>query len=39
MVNECMGRTAHATPTKAHQVKAAKLQKKTQPATTGQSEK
>jgi hypothetical protein len=39
MVNECMGRTAQAKPTKVHQAKAAKVQKKAQPATTGQSEK
>ena len=37
MVNECMGRTAKAT--KAHPVKAAKVQKKAQPATTGQAVK
>ena len=39
MVNECMGRTAHATPKKVHQVKAAKMQKKTPATTTGQSVK
>ena len=39
MVNECMGRTAHAKPTKVHQVNAAKMQKKAQPTTTGQSVK
>ena len=35
MVNECMGRTAKAT--KVHQVKTAKMQKKAQRTTTGQS--
>jgi hypothetical protein len=39
MVNECMGRTAHAKPTTVHHVKAVKMQKKAQPTTTGQSVK
>ena len=39
MVNECMGRTAHATPKKVHQVKATKMQKKAPATTTGQSVK
>ena len=38
LVNECMGRTAHAKPMKVHHVKAAKMQK-AQPTTTGQSVK
>ena len=39
LVNECMGRTAQAKAVKTHQVKAVKMEKKTQPTTTGQSPK
>ena len=39
LVNDCMGRTAQAKAAKTHHVKAVKMEKKTQPTTTGQSAK
>jgi hypothetical protein len=39
LVNNCMGRTAQAKVVKTHHVKAVKMEKKTQPTTTGQSVK
>jgi hypothetical protein len=39
LVNNCMGRTAQAKAAKTHHVKAVKVEKKTQPTTTGQSVK